>query len=418
MQPSPVRRARRSTSAVFAVHGAAAGAFATRIPWIHEHHGLSTGQLGLLLAFPAIGAALAMPLAGGVLHRFGARAAVRGLLTLWCLAVALPALAPHPAAVALLLAVFGASAGMADVVMNAQGVEVEQRHGRSIMSGLHGLWSVGTLLGSAGGVLAVHLGIDARPHLVATAVLLVLLAQPACRGLLDIRPSPDEEPPPRFSRPPRSAVLIGAVAMGAVLAEGASMDWSGVYLRDVAGGTETLAAVSYTAFACTMAAARLCGDAVVRRIGAVRAVRASGALATLGAATVALAPGPVLGITGFALVGVGIAVVVPLAFAAAGRSGPRPGQAIAGVATITYTTGLVAPTLIGMIGQVGSLRLSFVFVAVTTLLMVLGAGVLGDRRGRRVAGAPGAASAVPAAGAVPPPTAGPATGAVAAARGR
>ncbi|WP_157996837.1 MFS transporter, partial [Streptomyces otsuchiensis] len=296
-----------------------------------------------------------------------------------------PALAPHPATLAVLLAVFGGTAGMADVVMNAQGVEVEQRYGRSIMSGLHGLWSVGTLLGSAGGVAAVHAGVDARIHLLATALLLTVLAQPACRGLIDVRPAAGEEAPPRFSRPPRSAVLIGAVGVGAVLAEGAAMDWSGVYLRDVTGGSETLAAASYTAFACTMAAARLSGDAVVRRIGAVRAVRLSGAVATLGGLTVVVAPGPAVGIAGFALIGVGIAVVVPLAFAAAGRSGPAPGQAIAGVATITYTTGLVAPTLIGVVGEVSSLRMSFAVVATATALMILGAGVLDPGRGSRVA---------------------------------
>jgi MFS family permease len=378
------RRARRSVAAVFAVHGAVAGAFATRIPWLQDHLELSTGQLGLVLAFPAIGAALAMPLASRVLHRYGARAAVRGLLTLWCLAVLLPAFSPNALTLGATLAVFGGTAGMADVVMNAQGVEVEQRYGRSIMSGLHGLWSVGTLLGSAIGVAAVHAGLDARVHLPVMAVLLAIAAQPACRGLLDVRPAPDEAAPPRFTLPPRSALLIGAVGMCAVLAEGASMDWSGVYLRDVAGASDTVAAASYTAFACTMAIARLSGDAVVRRFGAVRAVRASGVIAAAGGTAVVLAPGPALGVAGFALIGIGIAVVVPLAFAAAGRSGPAPGQAIAGVATVTYTTGLVAPTLIGVIGEVSSLRVSFAVVTAAAALLVVGAGVLGPRRGSAV----------------------------------
>lgn len=384
MLSSHLRRSRRSVAAVFAVHGAVAGAFATRIPWLQDQLDLSTGQLGLVLAFPAIGAALAMPLASRILHRYGARTAVRGLLTLWCLSLMLPALSPNAFALAATLAVFGGTAGMADVVMNAQGVEVENRYGRSIMSGLHGLWSVGTLTGSAAGVAAVHTGLDARVHLPLTALVLAAAAQFVCRGLLDVRPDPEEAAPPRFTLPPRSALLIGAVGMCAVLAEGASMDWSGVYLRDVTGGSDTLAAASYTAFACTMAAARLSGDAVVRRYGPVRAVRLSGVVAAGGGTAVVLAPVPAVGIAGFALIGIGIAVVVPLAFAAAGRSGPAPGQAIAGVATVTYTTGLVAPTLIGVIGELSSLRVSFAVVTTAAALLVAGAGVLGPRRGAAV----------------------------------
>jgi MFS family permease len=408
--PSPTtRRARRAVAAVFAVHGAVAGSFATRIPWLQDELDMSTGQLGLVLAFPAIGAAVAMPLASRILHRYGAQAAVRGLLTLWCLALLLPALSPAVVALGATLAVFGATAGMADVVMNAQGVEVEERYGRSIMSGLHGLWSVGTLLGSAVGVAAVHFGLDARIHLPLMALLLAVAAQFACRGLLDVRPAADEVAPPRFTLPPRSALLIGAVGMCAVLAEGASMDWSGVYLRDVTGGSDTVAAASYTAFACTMAIARLSGDAVVRRFGPVRAVRMSGVVAGIGGSAVVLAPGPALGILGFALVGVGIAVVVPLAFAAAGRSGPAPGQAIAGVATVTYTTGLVAPTLIGVIGEFSSLRVSFAVVTVATVVLITGAGVLGPRRAAPVAG--GGAADVPGTGpaAADAPAKGPAT---------
>jgi MFS family permease len=379
--PARIRRARVSAGTAFALHGAAQGSFATRIPWIQDHVDLSTAVLGLALAFPAIGASVAMPLASRIMHRYGARAAVRGLMVLWCLALALPALAPSLPVLCGALLLFGAGAGMADVAINAQGVDVERHHGASIMSGLHGLWSVGALSGAALGVTAVHLGLDARIHLTLVALALTAAVPVAGRGLLDVRPSPDEAPPPRFTLPPRSALLIGAVGMCAILAEGASADWSGIYLRDVTGASETVAAASYTAFACTMAAARLSGDAAVRRFGPVRTVRASGVLAVTGGLLVVTAQVPAQGIAGFALLGTGIAVVVPLAFAAAGRSGPNPGQAIAGVATVTYTTGLIAPTLIGTIGEVASLPASFAVVTAATAVLVVGAGVLGGPAG-------------------------------------
>ncbi|MEV5334380.1 MFS transporter [Streptomyces werraensis] len=379
--PREVKRARYAVAAVFAVHGAVTGSFATRVPWIQDHAGVSAGQLGLALAFPALGASLAMPLAGGISHSFGARNALRGLLALWTLALILPSLAPNLLTLCLALFVYGATAGMSDVAMNALGVEVENRLDRSIMSGLHGMWSVGAVVGSAAGTLAAHLGTDARLHHALAAAVLTAVGFAACAWVLDLQPAEDEDPPPRFALPPRSALLIGAIGFCAVFAEGASLDWSAVYLRDRLETSAGLAAACTTGFTLTMAVARIAGDRVVDRYGAVRTVRASGVVALLGGLLIVFAGHPAVAMAGFALMGLGIAVVVPLCFAAAGRSGSNPSLAIAGVATITYTSGLVAPSAIGMLAQATSLMVSFVLVTVLTCGIAGFAGVLraGDR---------------------------------------
>ncbi|MEU3034515.1 MFS transporter [Streptomyces griseoaurantiacus] len=388
-----LRRARYAVAAVFAVHGAVTGSFATRVPWIQDHASVSAGQLGLALAFPAFGAAVAMPLASRITHRFGSRAALRGLLALWTLSLILPSLSPNVYALCPALFAYGAAAGMSDVAMNALGVEVENRLDKSIMSGLHGMWSAGALVGSAGGTLAAHLGSDARVHHALAAGVLTVLGLAACHWVLDLRPTEEEEPPPRFSLPPRSALLIGAVGFCAVFAEGASLDWSAVYLRDRLETSAGLAAACTTGFTLTMAVARLVGDAVVDRFGAARTVRVGGVLATLGGLMVVLAGHPAVAMSGFALMGLGIAVVVPLCFAAAGRSGPNPSQAIAGVAAITYTSGLVAPGAIGTLAEATSLMASFALVTVLASGLALFAGVLrvGDRDRQRVSGGPGTA---------------------------
>ncbi|MEU3821887.1 MFS transporter, partial [Streptomyces sp. NPDC030392] len=385
-----VRRARYAVAAVFCVHGAVTGSFATRIPWIQEHAGVSPGQLGLALAFPALGASLAMPLAGAVSHRLGARTALRVLLAMWTLSLLLPSLAPNVYGLCAALFVYGATSGMSDVAMNALGVEVENRLGRSIMSSLHGMWSAGALIGSAAGTLAAHLGSDARLHHLLAAAVLTVLGLVFCQGVLDLRSAPDEEPPPRFALPPRSALVIGAIGFCGVFAEGASLDWSAVYLKDVLGSSPGAAAASTTAFALTMAVARLVGDRVVDRFGAVRTVRAGGLLATAGGVLVVLAPHPVAAMAGFGLMGLGVAVVVPLAFAAAARSGPNPSQAIAGVATITYTSGLIAPSLIGGLADLTSLTASFAVVTVLAFGLVAGAGVLAPGRRSGMGGGRGA----------------------------
>ncbi|WP_416520705.1 MFS transporter [Streptomyces achromogenes] len=391
-----VRRARYAVAAVFAVHGSVTGSFATRVPWIQEHAGLSAGQLGFALAFTAFGAACAMPLAGRVTHRFGSRAALRGLLALWTLALVLPSVAPNLVTLCLALFAYGASSGMSDVAMNALGVEVERLLGKSVMSGLHGMWSAGALTGSAAGTLAAHLGADARLHFALASAVLTVLGWTVCGWVLDVQPAEDEEPPPRFALPPRSALLIGAVGFCAVFAEGATLDWSAVFLRDRLDSSAGLAASATTGSMLTMAVARIAGDAVVNRFGAVRTVRAGGVLAVLGGLLIVLARHPAPAMTGFALMGLGIAVVVPLCFAAAGHAGPNPSQAIAGVATVTYTSGLIAPSLIGGVAQATSLMVSFCVVTALACGLALFAGVLraaerGDRakadpRGAAVSG--------------------------------
>ncbi|MFV0137145.1 MFS transporter [Streptomyces sp. HMX87] len=387
-----VRHARYAVAAVFAAHGAVTGSFATRVPWIQDHAGVSAGQLGLALAFPALGASIAMPLAGRISHRFGARTALRGLMALWTLSLVLPSLAPGLLTLCLALFVYGATAGMSDVAMNALGVEVENRLGKSIMSSLHGMWSAGALLGSAGGTLAAHLGADARLHHALAAAVLTVLGVLACGRVLDLQPAEDEDPPPRFALPPKSALLIGAVGFCAVFAEGASLDWSAVYLRDELETSAGLAAACTTGFTFTMAVARLAGDRVVDRYGSVRTVRVSGVLATLGGLLIVFGGHPAVAMTGFALMGLGIAVVVPLCFAAAGRSGSNPSLAIAGVATITYTSGLVAPSAIGGLAQLTSLVVSFALVTLLSCGLAAFAGVLraGDRDRPKIS-PPGAA---------------------------
>jgi MFS family permease len=371
-----VTRARVAVAAVFAVHGAVSGSFATRIPWVQERLGIGEGALGFALLAPAVGSLVAMPMAGRLIHRWGGRTATRRLLAVWCAALALPALAPNLLVLWPALALYGAAAGMADVAMNAQGVVVERRLGRSIMSGLHGMWSVGGLAGGALGVAAAHAGLDARTHLVGVALLLLVVGGVAGRTLLEARAEVGEQAPPRFVLPSRAVLVIGLIGFCAVFAEAASQDWCAVYLHEITGASPGVAAAGFTAFAFTMAVGRLGGDLIVRRLGAVPTVRAGGVLAMFGGGLVAVARTPPAAIAGFMLIGVGIAVVVPLVFAAAGNAAPTPSEGVAGAATISYTSGFIAPSVIGGIADVTSLSASFIVVTALTAAMLLGAGVL------------------------------------------
>jgi MFS family permease len=378
--PSPavrdLRRARRATAVVFAVHGSVFGSFAARVPWIAEHVGVDVGGLGVALLMPGIGALLAMPFSGRLAHRYAFRPLMTATMAAFCGSLAVLALPTSLALLCVTLLVFGAAAGVADMTMNAEGVAVEKALGRSIMSSLHGFWSVGILTGSSLSALASHAGIDARLQFAIEALVLAAIAAVAARFVVEDPASRETSPPPVFALPTRPVLLIGLVGLCCVFAELAGTDWSALYLQRELGASATAAALAVSAYAATMAAARLAGDHVIRKLGPVLTVRLSGACAATGAVLVVLAPGLPVGLTGFALLGIGVALVVPLVFAAAGRIGPHPARSIAGVAGIAYGGGLVAPGVIGGVASVTSLAVSFALIACLMVAMALAAGVL------------------------------------------
>ena len=371
-----VRRGRIAVSLVFGVHGVISGTFAARLPWIQAHIHASPGVLGAVMITQTAGALVMMPLTGKVTHRLGARAGMRLLISLWCLALAVPALMPNAWSLSLVLFGYGAAAGCADVAMNANAVRIERRMDRSIMSGLHGLWAVGMIAGSALGGLCAGLGIGAPAEFVTTAVVFVFVGIAACVLLPPDDPAAADVTPPRYALPSRAILVIGIVGFCGIFAEGASNSWCAVYLINVAHASSALGAYSLTGFSATLALGRLTGDAVTRRLGPVNTVRVGGVVAVLGAVTVALSRGPVLGILGFAAIGLGIATSVPLAIAATGRLGGDADAAVAGITTVMYGAGLVAGPSVGALGSAVSLPFAFWVTAVVTAGIAVGAKAL------------------------------------------
>jgi predicted MFS family arabinose efflux permease len=371
-----VRRARVATAVIFAVHGCVTGSFAARIPWIASHVGVGVGRLGIALLMPGIGALVAMPFSGRLAHRYELRPFTTVSIAAWCACLVLPPLASSLVVLCLVLLAFGAAAGLADMAMNAEGALVERLYGRSVMSSLHGFWSVGVLAGSAVSALASHAGIDTRLQFAVQAVVLASVGVAASRLLLNDPMTTEAAAPPHFALPTRPVVLIGLVGLCAVFGEQAGTDWSALYIRRELGGSASVAALAVSAFAVTMGAARLVGDRVIQHLGPVTTVRLSGTCAAAGAIAVVLAPGLAAGLFGFALLGIGVALVVPLVFAAAGRVGPHPARSIAGVAGVAYASGLVAPGVIGGVAAASSLTASFCLVAGLVTVMALAAGVL------------------------------------------
>jgi predicted MFS family arabinose efflux permease len=388
-----VRRGRIAVAAIFFLHGAVNGVYAGRLPWIQQHIHATPGVLGAALVTMTLGAMTAAPATGLVIRRFGARNGMRLLIALWTALIALPALMPNAWTLAATLLVLGAAAGCTDVAMNAHGVRIERRARKPIMSGLHGTWSTGMIVGSAAGGVCAYLGIGAPAESAVAALVLTLLTIPACALLpsdhaaaaataadAEAALGPAEPPlyiaPARYSLPTQAVLLIGVVTFLGVFAEGSSDSWSAVFLTHVDHASTAIGAFCVSAFSAAMAAGRLSGDALVRRLGPVTVVRVGGLVALAGACLVVASRGPALGVVGFALLGMGIANVVPLAIAATGRLGGDADSAIASITTIVYAGGLAAGPVIGGLGSAVSLPFGFAVVALAALGITLGARVL------------------------------------------
>jgi hypothetical protein len=254
--------------------------------------------------------------------------------------------------------------------MNTHGVAVEQRYPAPILSSLHAAFSAGGLIGAATGSLAAGLGIDARAHLVAVAAAGLAAVPAAGRALLPRSADVADEGAPLLVRPPRRLWALGAIGLCGLLAEGASGDWSAVYVKDALGAGAGVAGLAFAAFSLTMTAGRLAGDRLTSAWGPERLVRRGGLLGAAGLAAALLIAEPVAAIAGFACLGAGLSGVVPTIFRAAGTTpGIAPGVALAAVSTAGYTGFLAGPPLIGGLAQATSLPLALGLVAVLALVI-------------------------------------------------
>lgn len=346
-------RERIATRIAFFIGGFAISAWAPLIPFAKRKLALDDGQLGLMLLCLGVGSVLMMPLAGGLAARFGCRRMILVAGAMICLCMPALMLAPSIPVLALVLAVFGASMGVLDVVMNVQAVIVERDSGRAMMSGFHGMYSVGGIAGAGGVAGALTLGASPLLAIGGMAIVAALLLAASRRGLLVEGGDGDH---PAFVLPRGRVLLIGAVCFAMFLSEGAVLDWSAVFLTSMRNADPATAGFGYVAFAVTMTIGRLTGDRIVQALGAFRVVVCGALVAASGFALAIFVPSSLAGLAGFALVGAGAANVVPVMFSAAGRQRGMPTHlAVAAVTTMGYAGVLLGPAALGFIAKGTSL---------------------------------------------------------------
>jgi predicted MFS family arabinose efflux permease len=332
------------------------------VPFAKTRLGLDEAALGLILLALGGGSMIAMPLAGMAIHYWGSRPVIVTSTVMACIALPFLAVPVTPLLLACTLLTFGAGLGAMDVAMNAQAIAVQRVADRPIMSGFHALFSVGGLLGAA--LIAVLLRAGLSLPMAALTIAIALLAVGLTQQVHFIHDRGDTGTGTLTIVPKPRVLLLGALCFISFLAEGAVLDWSAVFLRDVHHVDISIAGIGYVVFSVAMVVGRLTGDALTHRFGAARMLRIGGALAAAGFLIAAIVPSAAGASAGFLIFGAGVANIVPVLFSAAGRvPGVPPGVALATVTTIAYAGLLVGPALIGFVADATSLPAAFVVVA-------------------------------------------------------
>jgi predicted MFS family arabinose efflux permease len=386
--PPQLRRARGAASLIFFLTGAVFATWAARIPAVQESLDLSPGGLSIALVGMEAGALVGLTAGGRVVAALGSPPSLRLGFAVYPPALVAVARAPDLAVLVAALAVMGAANSVIDVAMNVQGVELERRYGRPLLSGLHSAHSFGVLAGGLVGTLLAARDVAIVAHFAIAAVIALAASQAAIGWLIRgragrsdagradrdtaRRAGRDTAGRRRLTLPERPLAMLGLLAFGAFFVEGAANDWSAVHLRSVHAGSPALAAGAFTAFSLALALARTVSDRLVARRGRATVTRVAALTAALGAAVLVLAPSAPTAIVGWSVLGVGMAPIAPTLLGAAPDAGTAAAPAaIATVSTIGYAGSFAGPPIIGALAELTSLPAALVLLIAGALAIAL-----------------------------------------------
>jgi MFS family permease len=392
---SPERRlsrARLGALSTFFLAGALCAVWTVRMPALKQKLDLSDAQLGLEVLGWGVGALITMLVAGRIIGRYGSRRVLRLALPGTAACLALVGLAPNFTLLIVTGLAFGLCFGLVDVSMNTQASTVERRYGRPLMGGMHAGWSLGAVTGGLLGAGTAWIGLNFTAALCLVAALCVPAilaigplylsegALPQAGRSSASAPAAESAPlttsTSRARRPrlPLLVYLFGAIVFCSYLAEGAVADWSGVYLRDSLGATEVVATFGYPMFEASMFLGRMFSDRLTTHFGARTLITVSGLAAAAAFLLVVLAADPAYALVGFALVGLGVCAVSPLAMSLTGAAGgAHTERAIATTSTLGYSGLLLGPVSIGFVSAATSLRIGYAVVIGVCVAIAVGA---------------------------------------------
>lgn len=362
---------RLAVSLFYFGQGLVFASWASRIPDLKEALNLSDAALGsILLALP-IGQLITMPLSGRLVAIYGSKKILTLATPLYALCLTNLALASHGWHLALFLLLFGISGNLCNIALNTQAVSAESHYGKPIMSSFHGSWSLGLFTGALLGLLMMNLHLTTTAHFWIIAPLAWVHIFINHRFLL-IGKSGQKEKPKFLMKPQGVLIQLGIIAFCSMAAEGAMMDWSGVYFKEIVNAPAKWVILGYATYSAMMTIGRFVGDKFIAAYGRKTMLQFCGALVSLGMFLSVVFPNLVIATIGFMLVGIGVSVIIPMIYSIAGNNDKMPASlAIAMVSSIGYFGFLMGPPLIGYISELFNLRYSFAVVGCFGVLISL-----------------------------------------------
>ncbi|MFF1683442.1 MFS transporter [Streptomyces sp. NPDC058256] len=374
-----LRRGRASLAFSFFAQGVAFALLVTRIPAIQDRYGISDALLPVFLAAVPVLAGVGSVATEKLVKRIPPSRVLRWSQPVVLLALLGVGSGDHVAEVAVSLGAFGLAVGALDASMNMLGVSLQRTYGRSIMLGFHAVYSLGGIVGASLAWAGAHWHLSLFVSYLPVVAVLLPAALVGSRwyvdggagsGVADASPAKGEagEAPPVVFK---LLLPLCLVMTFAYIGDSTVSNWSAKYLQDVLGSSEQLATVPYNVYMVTTLLGRAIGDFGVRRFGAAAVVRLGAMVAALGFGVVAVAPGAWVGMLGFTLLGLGLCVIVPQTFAAAGRLFPGASDtAIARLNIFNYVGFLIGSPLVGALGDAWNYRGAMLVPMVLVLLIL------------------------------------------------
>jgi fucose permease len=367
---------RLSVCLLFLTTGVVNGSWASRIPDIKRHVHLDDARWGAINISATAGAAIALIVVALLVGRLGPRRLALAGVPLLLLDAPLVAMAPRAAILAVGLLILGLGTGLVSTPMNAQAVEVERIYGRRIMSSFHACFSLGALTGGVCGTVAAHLGVSPGDQLAVTSAVLGLAL------LSTLSWMPVDEPGAlagrRLNRNAlrnRQLVLLGVIALLSSLAEGSASQWSALYTANALSAGAAAGAATYTCYTLATTITRSRGDVLVQRLGRPLFLRLASAVAASGLGFALAVGRPWAAYVGFAVLGVGVACIIPTVYGLSGnQAGLSPGEGLTVASAGQWPAFLAGPPIIGALAGLFGLRAALILAVLAPLAVTVLAG--------------------------------------------
>lgn len=365
---------RVATSVFFFISGFGYSTWASRIPSVQQHLHLNEAQLGAVLFSMPIGLILTLPITGKLLGHFESRIVMIAGALVFNVLLSLPGFVVSTLQLVVVLFCFGSARNLMNLSMNTQAVDVQALFSRSILTTMHGIWSLAGFAGAGLGYVMVVFNVSTRWHLLGVSILLVIVALICFPYTLEKKPVPQAKKPV-FSLPDKQMMKFAMICFGSMACENIMYDWSGIYFIKVVHSSKAVSVGAYVIYMVMMTIGRFGGDRLVGAIGVKKLLTYSGWLIFSGLMITVLFPFQASASVGFAMVGLGVSCIVPLVFSIAGKiKGVNTGQSLAAVSTIGYLGFLLVPPMVGFIAQATNLRWSFAVIAMMSTIVIYSVG--------------------------------------------